>query len=104
LNCGVPSPLAWPMVRDAIPFFLAIGDQWAEQAMRRYYHPLGMDPRIVAGESGASGLAALLALTGSDKLASVRSKLPLNQNSRVLLINTEGDTDPENFQRIIATK
>jgi len=104
LNCGVPSPLAWPIVRDAVHFFLAVGDQWAEQAMRRYYHPLGMDPRIISGESGSSGLAALLALTNSDKLAHVRSKLPLNQNSRVLLINTEGDTDPVNFQKIVETK
>jgi diaminopropionate ammonia-lyase len=101
LNCGIPSPLAWPIVRDAFPFFLAISDSWAEQAMRRYFRPLGMDPRIVSGESGSSGLAALLALTNSDKLASVRSKLPLNQNSRVLLINTEGDTDPVNFQKIV---
>jgi diaminopropionate ammonia-lyase len=104
LNCGVPSPLAWPVVRDAMHFFLAVGDGWAEQAMRRYFHPLGMDPRIVSGESGASGLAALLALTNSEKLAAVRSKLPLNQNSRVLLINTEGDTDPVNFQKIVAAK
>jgi len=104
LNCGLPSPLAWPLVRDAMHFFLAVGDDWAEQAMRRYYHPLGMDPRIVSGESGAAGLAALLALTNSDKLAQIRSRLPLNHNSRILLINTEGDTDPVNFQKIIATK
>ena len=101
LNCGVPSPLAWPIVRDAMHFFLAVSDKYAEAAMRRYYRPLGMDPRVVSGESGASGLAALLALTNSNKLASVRSRLPLNQNSRVLLINTEGDTDPENFQKIV---
>jgi len=104
LNCGVPSPLVWPIVRDAIHFFLAVGDGYAEEAMRRYYHPLGTDPRIVSGESGSSGLAALLALTNAEKLASVRPKLPLNQNSRVLLINTEGDTDPVNFRRIVATK
>jgi len=104
LNCGVPSPLAWPIVRDAVHFFLAIGDQYAEQAMRRYYHPLGMDPRIISGESGASGLAALLALTNSDKLAAVRSKLPLGRDARVLLLNTEGDTDPVNFQKIVESK
>ena len=104
LNCGVASPLVWPIVRDAMHFFLAIGDDWAEQAMRRYYHPLGMDPRIISGESGASGLAALLALTDSDKLAVVRPRLPLTSCSRVLLINTEGDTDPVNFQKIVAVK
>jgi diaminopropionate ammonia-lyase len=100
LNCGVPSPLAWPIVRDAIHFFLAVGDEYARQAMRRYYSPLGNDPQIVSGESGSAGLAALLALTGSKKLADVRLRMPLGPDSRVLLINTEGDTDPENFVRV----
>jgi diaminopropionate ammonia-lyase len=104
LNCGIPSPLAWPIVRDATHFFLAVGDEYAVQAMRRYYRPLGIDPRVVSGESGASGLAALLALTNSDKLAALRAKLPLNQNSRVLLLNTEGDTDPMNFQKIVQSE
>ena len=101
LNCGVPSPLAWPIVRDAFPFFLAVGDEYAEAAMRRYYHPLRGDPQIISGESGSSGLAALLALTTSKKLVDVRAKLPLGPQSRVLLINTEGDTDPENFKKIV---
>lgn len=101
LNCGVPSPLAWPIVRDAMHFFLAVGDEYVVQAMRRYYNPLGTDLRIISGESGASGLAALLALTGSEKLSAVRAKLPLGSNSRVLLLNTEGDTDPVNFQKIV---
>jgi diaminopropionate ammonia-lyase len=101
LNCGVPSPLAWPFVRDAYPFFLAVGDRFAEEAMRRYYHPLKGDPRIISGESGSSGLAALLALTRVDKLVAIRSKLPLGPTARVLLVNTEGDTDPENFKKVI---
>lgn len=101
LNCGVPSPLAWPFLRDAFPFFLAVGDRWAEEAMRGYYHPLKDDPQIVSGESGSSGLAALLALATSPKLAEVRQKLPLGPQSRVLLVNTEGDTDPENFRKVI---
>lgn len=101
LNCGVPSPLAWPIVRDAFHFFLSVGDAYAESAMRRYYHPLGTDPRIVSGESGSSGLAALLSMTDSDKLAAIRSRLPLSSTSRILLINTEGDTDPVNFKKIV---
>lgn len=101
LNCGVPSPLAWPFLRDAFPFFLAVGDAWAEQAMRRYHQPLKGDPPIVSGESGSSGLAALLALTTSPRLAGAREKLPLGPDSRVLLINTEGDTDPENFKKVV---
>ncbi len=97
LNCGQPSPLAWPIVRDAVHLFLAIPDDFARLAMRRYYHPSGGDPRIVSGESGSAGLAALLALSSSPALAAARAGLGLGGRSRVLLINTEGDTDPENF-------
>jgi diaminopropionate ammonia-lyase len=104
LNCGVPSPLAWPFLRDAFPFFLAVGDRFAEAAMRQYYHPVKDDQRIVSGESGSSGLAALLALTTSKKLAGVRARLPLGPRSRVLLINTEGDTDPENFKKVVGAQ
>ncbi|MBN2346901.1 MAG: diaminopropionate ammonia-lyase [Candidatus Aminicenantes bacterium] len=101
LNCGIPSPLAWPFLRDAFPFFLAVGDEWAERAMRQYYRPLKDDPRIISGESGSSGLAALLALATSEKLAEVRGQLPLGPDSRILLLNTEGDTDPENFRKVV---
>ena len=104
LNCGVPSPLAWPMLRDAVPFFLSVSDRFAEKAMRRYYQPLGEDPRIISGESGSSGLAALLALTGSENLVEARAKLPLGPKARVLLINSEGDTDPDNFRKIVAAQ
>jgi len=104
LNCGLPSPLAWPIVRDAFPFFLAVGDRFAEAAMRRYYHPLKDDPQVISGESGSSGLAALLALTSADPLVAIRSKLPLGPASRVLLINTEGDTDPDNFGRVVGSE
>jgi len=104
LNCGIPSPLAWPIVRDAVHFFIAVGDEYAEAAMRRYYHPLKDDPRIVSGESGSSGLAALLALATAEKLAGARARLPLGPKARVLLINTEGDTDPENFKKIVEEK
>lgn len=101
LNCGVPSPLAWPIVRDAFDFFIAVSDHYAEEAMRCYHRPIGDDPHIVSGESGASCMAALLALTGNEKMAGVRSRLPLGNTSRVLLLNTEGDTDPVNYRKII---
>lgn len=100
LNCGVPSPLAWPIVRDSFDFFIAVADHYAEEAMRLYHRPFGKDPRIVSGESGASCMAALLALGGSEKLAEARSRLSLDRKARVLLLNTEGDTDPVNYRKI----
>lgn len=95
LNCGVPSPAAWPIIRDAIPAFVAITDDYAEAAMRMY-----RSENITSGESGAAGLAALLALHRNPRLNSLRDAIGMNENSRVLLINTEGDTDPIRYRDI----
>ncbi len=104
LNCGRASTIAWPFIRDTFDLFLGIADRYALDAMRTYYAPAGGDPRIISGESGAATLGALLALTGSDKLEPVRSRLKLGPKSRVLLLNTEGATDPDSFERITGEK
>lgn len=101
LNCGTPSLTAWPMVKSAYPYFLAIDDVWARRAMQQLYRPEGEDPRVVAGESGAAGLAGLLATLQDDNLAPLRNALGLTKSTDVLVINTEGATDPENFHRIV---
>jgi len=96
LNCGIPSLLAWPLIRDAMDLFLAVEDTYAEQAMR-LYHRHGVE----SGESGASTLAGLLALLQAPELSEARDASGLGPRSRVLLINTEGATDPDNYARII---
>jgi diaminopropionate ammonia-lyase len=101
LNCGTPSLLAWPIIREGIDLFLAISDNYAINGMRQYYYPLGDDPHIVSGESGAAGLAALTALMTDDNLQEAKEKLGLNSKSRILLFNTEGATDPVNFEKVI---
>jgi diaminopropionate ammonia-lyase len=97
LNCGIPSPVAWPIIRDGMELFLAITDDYAMEAMRAY-HKEG----VTAGESGASGLAGLMALAFDKELERAKDKINLDKHSRILLINTEGDTDPVNYRKIIS--
>ncbi len=101
LNCPTPSTIAWPILRSNIDLFLAISDRYAQDAIKAYYRPTGTDERIISGESGAAGLAGLIALRREESLQEAREAISLSKTSRVLLINTEGDTDPENFRRII---
>jgi diaminopropionate ammonia-lyase len=101
LNCGTASMLAWPVIKEGMEFFLAIDDEWTRKAMKTLYTPEGGDQRIISGESGAAGLGGLTALCQEPSLAESRRKLGLTEDSTILLINTEGDTDPENFQRIV---
>jgi threonine dehydratase len=56
------------------------------------------DIPIVAGESGVAGLAALMQIAGT---AALRAQIGLDVGARVLLINTEGDTAPAIYARLV---
>ncbi|MEZ5651778.1 MAG: diaminopropionate ammonia-lyase [Burkholderiaceae bacterium] len=91
LACGEVSPLAWQVVSRAAQAFVAIDDDPIGPAMRRLAEPCGDDPAIVAGETGVAGLAALILALDHP---GVTALLALGPDSRVLLIGSEGDTDP----------
>ena len=56
------------------------------------------DPPVVSGEAGAAGLGALMVALSDDAR---RRALALDEHSRVLLIVTEGATDPASYASII---
>ena len=97
LNCGVPSILAWPILRDSADLFISIPDNYAKEAMKLY----GKES-IVSGESGASGLAGLIAIMSDPDLRRAKEKIGIGKDTRVILINTEGDTDPENYKKVLS--
>ncbi len=94
LNCGQPSPVAWPIVSQGIDLFLAISDDHARDAMRAL-----ATVGVVAGETGAAGLAGCLALL-PQAAPEIRAQLGLTSTSRVLVFNTEGATDPTAYTAI----
>ena len=101
LNCGTVSIVAWPLIEQGVDAVVTLSDDYAREAMRRLCYPQGDDPQIISGESGAAGLAALLALRESPSLVKAREQLGIADTSRVLLLNTEGDTDPGYFQQVV---
>lgn len=95
LNCGTPSSAAWPLMRDGMDAFVAVEDDQAREAMR-----LLAEAGIVAGESGAAGLAGLIELLAGSNAVEARSRLQITTATRVLLLVTEGATDPANWERV----
>lgn len=98
LNCGTPSPVAWPLLSGGIDLFLAIEDARAIQAMRKM-----AQVEVTSGETGASGLGGLLEIMTGKNSTELRKKLDLTATSRVLVISTEGATDPANYARLVGT-
>jgi len=95
LNCETPSLIAWPIIRDRFNAFISIEDAYSEEAMR-----LLAKEGIVSGESGAAGLAALIALCRENPHF-IENNLLKKQGATILVINTEADTDPTGYQRIV---
>ncbi len=90
LNCGTPSLIAWPDMSAGFGTFVTITDDQVADAMRL----LAADG-IVSGESGAAGLGGLLAH---------RDALGINESDSVLVISTEGATDPANYRAIVGVQ
>jgi len=96
------SPPAFEALLPIVDAFLAIDDVWSDAAIRALGRPVGADPTITAGASGAAALGGLLALTRDDSLADARARLGLASESRVLVIVSEGVTDPAAWTRAMA--
>ena len=98
LSCGEPSELAWEILAEEAGDFLTISDTLVGPTVRLLARPLEGDPAIEAGESAVAGLAALIALREN---ADLSANLGIDNRSRVLLIGSEGVTDPEIFEMIM---
>jgi len=98
LACGEVSELAWPILSGGANVAVAIGDEDAFAAMRRLANPTDSDPAVVSGETGGAGLGALIAAARDP---AIRAALDLEPNSRVLILGSEGDTDPVIYRTIV---
>ena len=101
LACGDPSPLAWEVLSRCADFFVKCPDFVAAKGMRVYGVPVAGDPFIVSGESGAVTLGALMYACEYGGLEELKRKMGLGGESQILLINTEGNTDPDHFRRVV---
>ncbi|UHL62897.1 diaminopropionate ammonia-lyase [Paralcaligenes sp. KSB-10] len=98
LECYEPSLVAWRVLRQYAAAYMTIEEEDAIQAMRALAMAKKDEEVVLAGESGAAGLAGLLALAGDRK---GRGQLGLDQDSRVLLVNTESATDEARFHSLM---
>lgn len=101
LSCGEPSIQGWSILKDLTDVFISCDDNVSADGMRILGKPED-DEKIISGESGSVTIGALSALMTQSQFQHIRNELELNNASRVLLINTEGDTDPDNYKKVLA--
>lgn len=95
LNCGTPSHVAWNELSTGLDANVVIDDDWAREGVRAF-----AQAGIVVGESGAAGLAGLMALR-EQVPREVCAAAGLRSDASVLLLATEGATDPDAWTEIV---
>jgi diaminopropionate ammonia-lyase len=94
LNAGLPSLVAWPLVSAAFDLFCAAEDELAGDGTRRLA-ALGLEAGECSG--GAAGAAGHVLADGA-----AREALGADSGSTVLVLLTEGVTDPAAYARIVS--
>jgi diaminopropionate ammonia-lyase len=101
LACGEPATVGWEVLADYSDNFVSCPDYVAAQGMRVLGNPLPGDTKVIAGESGAAGFGLVYEILTNPELTWMKQELKLNEESVILFFNTEGDTDKENYQKIV---
>jgi diaminopropionate ammonia-lyase len=98
MSCGEVSLVPWEILKHSVKHCISLPDDDIGKTMKLLGNSSFSDEQIIAGENSAPGVIGLIA-SCEDK--NVKEKLQLDQNSNVLIIGCEGDTDKEMYQKLI---
>lgn len=101
LACGEPCSIGWKVLQSYADNFISCPDYVAAKGMRILGNPADRNERVISGESGASAFGCVAEIMTNPELADLKKQLKLDESSKVLFFNTEGDTDKENYKAIV---
>ena len=101
LACGEPNTISWDILKNHVKVFISAPDWASEKGMRMLAAPIKGDQQVVSGESGAAPFGTLASIMTADEYKDLREAIGLDENSKVLLFSTEGDTDPDRYKEIV---
>lgn len=101
LACGEPNTISWDILKNHVSVFVSAPDWIAAKGMRMLSAPVKGDPQVVSGESGAAPFGVLACIMTMPELKDLKEAIGLDENSKVLLFSTEGDTDPGRYKEIV---
>jgi diaminopropionate ammonia-lyase len=101
LNCGIPSYYTFPWIMNEYSYMLTISREQDEVVKQEMRYLNSSEPKVVVGEAGVAGITGLVCLAQNEEW---RKQIGLDENSVVLVVNSEGDTDQQLYQDIINNK
>lgn len=101
LACGEPNTISFDILKNHVAYFASCPDWVSAKGMRMLGAPIKGDPQVTSGESGAVGMGFIATAMKDPEYADMRAALKLDENSKVIMFSTEGDTDPDNYKKIL---
>ncbi|MDW0111989.1 diaminopropionate ammonia-lyase [Sporosarcina saromensis] len=101
LSCGEPNTHAYELLKKTATASFSCVDGLAALGMRVLGNPIGNDPRIISGESGAIPMGLLYYLRTTDEGKAICDALAINNESRLLFVSTEGNTDAQHYLDVV---
>ena len=101
LACGEGNTIGWDILKNHVTVFASCPDWMSAKATRIYANPLENDPHIISGESGSVPLGLAYTALHDEDAKDLKKALKLDENSNILVISTEGDTDPVRYREIV---
>ena len=99
MSCGEVSLVPWEILKNSVKYCISLPDDDIAKTMRLLGNSTFSEHPIIAGENSAPGVIGLIA-SYEDQI--IKQKLQLDENSNVLIIGCEGDTDREMYQKLIS--
>lgn len=101
LCCGEPNITSWDILRNHVTCFVSADDDVTRLGMRMLAAPIKGDKPVTSGESGAVPFGVLASIMLADEYKDLRKELGLDENSKIQLFSTEGNTDPNRYEHIV---
>ena len=101
LACGEPNLIGWDILRDFPCGYMSCDNYVAANGIRILANPVSGDRMVEAGESGSVGIGLIDLLANHTAFEEIKQVLDIGPDSKLLFFNTEGATDPINYQEIL---
>lgn len=101
LACGEPNTVGLEVLFDYADYYISAPDNLAAHGMRVLGNPLKEDKKIISGESGAAPFGVIAKVLEDAHYKEIKETLQIDENSVLLFISTEGDTDRKNYLDIV---
>ena len=99
MSCGEVSLVPWEILKNSVKYCISLPDDDIAKTMKLLGNASFSDEKIIAGENSAPGVISLITSCEDEK---IKEKIQLNQDSNILLIGCEGDTDQTMYQKLIS--